>query len=408
MAAAEIHVTFFQTPAPPTDDRLFETDVLDVLKQQGALLLRNRESSTITSEKIQQHFSVLLNVTNFTQHIDLSVGEKEIDAKGLLKELQTFFPQFVWIDVRTEPVKYGRRNYYFSFIPLEVKTEGFPLGMNLQESLCQQFPESKNVIETATQLIRQRILEKHLILEEHPKTIDAQNDDSHSHYTMIENQIKKQEQAMEPNEQVPLQPNEPTGQMDSRLLQVQEEVKREKYAKERFKAANEKLEVLLDKLELSMIHYGLSNFSQRTVEEDERWDKRIKIDLREYTYLLQKAKYLEQMWRINENLVNKSEKMTVTETSLIYEREQVNQIKASISPEDIYFVIYECQVIEGRVKIHEKPWFRKPYVKLMKLDYDNLVSKAAYFDLLQGESYVLKKTLRQRQPKTASTVEEDG
>lgn len=406
MAAPEIHVTFFQTPAPPADECLFETDILDALKQQGALLLRNRKSGAITPEKIQQHFSVLLNVTNFTQHIELSVGEKEVDAKGLLKELQTFFPQFVWIDVRTEPVKYGRRNYYFSFIPLEVKSEGFPLGMNLQESLYQQFPESKNVVATATQLIQQRIIKNHLIQEEHVETVEEQKNDSH--YTMIENQIKKQEQAMETNEKVPLPPNETNGQMDSRLLQVQEEVKREKYAKERFKAANEKLEVLLDKLELSMIHYGLSNFPQRTVEEDERWDKRIKIDLREYTYLLQKAKYLEQMWRINDNLVNKSEKMTVTETSLVYEREQVNQIKASISPEDIYFVIYECQVIEGRVKIHEKPWFRKPYVKLMKLDYDNLVSKAAYFDLLQGESYVLKKTLRQRQPKTASTVEEDG
>lgn len=46
---------------------------------------------------------------------------------------------------------------------------------------------------------------------------------------------------------------------------------------------------------------------------------------------------------------------------------------------------------ESRVKLYERPWFRKPYARIMKMDYDNLLRKAAYFDLLQSESYLLEK-----------------
>lgn len=410
MATTEISLTFYPIPAPKTEELLFETDVLTAIKEIGANLLRNKDNTSITQEKIVQHFKALLNVTNLTHHMALCYGQKEIDHQKMLKELQIFFPQMVWIRIETEPIKYGRRMYYFSFIPLNIKAEGFPFGTNFQESLQQQFPESKNLPETVARLIQQRIEANQLAKMPIKEEILSPKQDK-SLYKMIENQIQKQEPESEAEfsilEEDSASIEESSPSTNHQLLQVQEEVKREKYAKERMKMANEQLELLLDKLELSMIHYGVSAFNQRTEEDDERWDKRIKIDLREYTYLLQKAKYLEQMWRINDHLVNKSEKMTVTETSLIYEREQVNQIKTSIAPEDMYFVIYECQVIESRVKIHEKPWFKKPYVKLMKLDYDNLVSKAAYFDLLQGESYVLRKMTKHRQPRTAD-LKEDG
>ncbi|OJG69663.1 hypothetical protein RV10_GL000742 [Enterococcus pallens] len=86
----------------------------------------------------------------------------------------------------------------------------------------------------------------------------------------------------------------------------------------------------------------------------------------------------------------------------------MKQIKANLSTRDIHFVLYECQVIESRAKVHARPWFRKPYVKLMKMDYDNLLSKAAYFDLLQGESSVLERIVREHKDISTEDAQEAG
>ncbi|OJG66613.1 hypothetical protein RV10_GL001424 [Enterococcus pallens] len=44
----------------------------------------------------------------------------------------------------------------------------------------------------------------------------------------------------------------------------------------------------------------------------------------------------------------------------------------------------------------------------MKMDYDNLLGKAAYFDLLQGESSVLEKMVREHQDPPVKDAEEAG
>ena len=86
----------------------------------------------------------------------------------------------------------------------------------------------------------------------------------------------------------------------------------------------------------------------------------------------------------------------------------MNEIKDNFSTRDIHFVLYECQVIESRARVHARPWFRKPYVKLMKMDYDNLLSKAAYFDLLQGESALLEQMVREHKDVPAKDIQEAG
>lgn len=190
---------------------------------------------------------------------------------------------------------------------------------------------------------------------------------------------------------------------------VQEEnVRQESQSKARLRAVNQKLEMVIEKLELSMLYSGVQYFDRSQPKEESDWDKRLTISLREYTYLLQKARFLEQMWHLNGELVNKTEKMTVTGDKLVYERDQVKQIKANLSARDIHFVLYECQVIESRAKVHARPWFRKPYVKLMKMDYDNLLNKAAYFDLLQGESATLEKIVREHKDAPVKDAQEVG
>ncbi|WP_371089230.1 hypothetical protein [Enterococcus sp. HMSC066C04] len=169
---------------------------------------------------------------------------------------------------------------------------------------------------------------------------------------------------------------------------------------------NQQLERTIEKLEQSMLYSGIRYFQQE-VKEEEDWDKQLTISLREYTYLMQKAKFLEQIWQLNGELVDKTEKMTVNGSQLIYERNQVKKIQDTFTSQDIHYVLYECQLIESRVKVRPRPWFRKPYVKLMKMDYNNLLSKASYFDLLQGESGVLERNLKHsREATTVKDAEE--
>ncbi|WP_071879715.1 hypothetical protein, partial [Enterococcus pallens] len=268
-----------------------------------------------------------------------------LNWKALWQSLHQFFPQFAWIKAQTEEPKYGRQVYRFDFIPLVYRETGFPFAIHLEDSLKQQFPmNTENNLEQAEQLLLE-------MAEQH-----------------FSEGIVQEKQNGEPSPSKPIikQTQESTVPVDP--IQ-KEEVRQESQSKARLRAVNQKLEMVIEKLELSMLYSGIQYFDQKSSEEND-WDKRIKISLREYTYLLQKARFLEQMWHLNGELINKTEKMTVTGNKLVYERDQVKQIKANLSARDIHFVLYECQVIESRAKVHARPWFRKPYVKLMKMDYD--------------------------------------
>ena len=363
-------LALYPTPAPKMDVVLKNIELLLAIEQSCEYLYAPEGSLTESQrEKIRTHFQQLFQWMNGSYHVELLLETEEFDWQGFWQAIHQFFPQFAWLKAQTEEPKYGRHVYRFDFVPLVFRNAGFPFAVQLEESVAQQFGlEPKTALERAEQLLQE----------------------------LAEQQIRKKVKEDQVQE------------ADLSIDRIQEtDSKQEKQSKARLRAVNQKLEMVIEKLELSMLYSGIKYFNQEHKEESD-WDKQIKISLREYTYLLQKAKFLEQMWQLNGELVNKTEKMTVTGNKLVYERDQVKQIKANFSARDIHFVIYECQVIESRAKVHARPWFRKPYVKLMKMDYDNLLGKAAYFDLLQGESSVLEKIMREHQDSPAKDAEEVG
>nr|WP_242704359.1 hypothetical protein [Enterococcus sp. 665A] len=334
-------------------------------------------------EKIYQHFEQLFRLMNSSYHLELLLVPGTLNWKAFWQALHQFFPQFAWLKAQTEEPKYGRQVYRFDFVPLVFRETGFPFAIHLEDSLNQQFPTAtENTLERAEQLLLE-LAEQHFsegIVQE--KLLENEK--------LLEHPEKKIQNSAVPIDRV-----------------QKEEVRQESQSKARLRAVNQKLELVIEKLELSMLYSGIQYFDQKSTEESD-WDRRIKISLREYTYLLQKARFLEQMWHLNGELINKSEKMTVTGNKLVYERDQVKQIKANLSARDIHFVLYECQVIESRAKIHARPWFRKPFVKLMKMDYENLLSKAAYFDLLQGENSLMERMVREQQDAPVKEAQEVG
>nr|WP_242704513.1 hypothetical protein [Enterococcus sp. 665A] len=335
-------------------------------------------------EKIYQYFEQLFRLMNSSYHVELLLVPGTLNWKAFWQALHQFFPQFAWLKAQTEEPKYGRQVYRFDFVPLVFREEGFPFAIQLEDSLNQQFPTTnENSMGRAEQLLLE-LAEQHFsegIVQEEKRAEES----------ISTNQATEQPQeSMVPADRI-----------------QKEDVRQESQSKARLRAVNQKLELVIEKLELSMLYSGIQYFDQKSTEESD-WDRRIRISLREYTYLLQKARFLEQMWHLNGELINKSEKMTVTGNKLVYERDQVKQIKANLSARDIHFVLYECQVIESRAKVHARPWFRKPFVKLMKMDYDNLLSKAAYFDLLQGENSLIERMVREQQDTSVEEAQEVG
>lgn len=381
-------LALYPTPAPAMQEELISQELLEEIERACEYLYAPH--GTLNEEqrkKIYQHFEQLFRLMNSSYHVELLLPIGSFDWSSFWQSLHQFFPQFAWLKAQTEEPKYGKQVYRFDFIPLVFREEGFPFAIHLENSLTQQFPLSaEEALERAEQLLLE-LAGQHW-LEEFPKV------DKEVPKKTTKTSIKQaEEQAKEAEVSV------------NRVQQ--EDVKLESQSKARLRAVNQKLEMVIEKLELSMLYSGIQYFDRESKEESD-WDKRIKISLREYTYLLQKARFLEQMWHLNGELVNKTEKMTVTGNKLVYERDQVKQIKANLSARDIHFVLYECQVIESRAKVHARSWFRKPYVKLMKMDYDNLLSKAAYFDLLQGESALLERMVREQKDTPIREAQEVG
>nr|WP_034694150.1 hypothetical protein [Enterococcus pallens] len=387
MKQAQNQLALYPTPAPTMQEELVSQPLLEEIERACEYLYAPHGTlNEDQRKKIYQHFEQLFRLMNSSYHVELLLPTGYFDWLSFWQSLHQFFPQFAWIKAQTEEPKYGRRIYRFDFIPLTFREVGFPFAIHLEESLTQQFPLSaEEALERAEQLLLE-LAGQHLS-DVPPKSKEAPEKVETIPVTEVAEQVKEAEVSV------------------NRVQQ--EEVKQESQSKARLRAVNQKLEMVIEKLELSMLYSGIQYFNQESKEESD-WDKRIKISLREYTYLLQKARFLEQMWNLNGELVNKTEKMTVTGNKLVYERDQVKQIKANLSARDIHFVLYECQVIESRAKVHARPWFRKPYVKLMKMDYDNLLSKAAYFDLLQGESALLERMVREQKDAPIKEAQEVG
>ncbi|MEO1768831.1 hypothetical protein JZO67_000770 [Enterococcus sp. 665A] len=374
-------LALYPTPAPTMQEELMTQPLLEEIERACEYLYAPH--GTLSEEqrkKIYQHFEQLFRLMNSSYHIELLMVPGTLNLTAFWQSLHQFFPQFAWLKGQTEEPKYGRQVYRFDFVPLVFRESGFPFAIHLEDSLMQQFPAAADgALERAEQLLLE-LAEQHFsegIVKE-PRV------------TSVEETKKTAQESAVSVDRV-----------------QKEEVKQESQSKARLRAVNQKLELVIEKLELSMLYSGIQYFDQESKEESD-WDRRIKISLREYTYLLQKARFLEQMWHLNGELVNKTEKMTVTGNKLVYERDQVKQIKDNLSARDIHFVLYECQVIESRAKVHARPWFRKPYVKLMKMDYDNLLSKSAYFDLLQGESALLERMVREQRDTPVKEAQEVG
>lgn len=358
-------VDIYQAAAPAVGERLFDDDMLrDIYYICEEIFQKRNKRIPYPQKDVEEYFEEFHTIISFFKHVEITLDFVDLDWSALLDELIHTFPQIAWIGGSKEKED-KRVVYYIDFVPIAYRETGFPFMVNLLESLNQQL-------------------------------FDDENDALESFEGEIERLVSKFIKPLQDNSTIPIEKTEVSHYEDddidnaNYLLKIEEAVSRERYAKERMRLANKKLEVVIDQMERQNLSRAMKELSQSSSDENENWDRILKVDLREYSQLLQKAKFLEQSWLMNKELVTKSEKMTISDNQLTYEREQVRSFKDSVSTNEIYLILDECKLIESRVKIKKKSWFRQPHVRIMKMDYDSILNKAAYFDLIQGENYLLE------------------
>lgn len=393
-----IQLAIYPTPAPHTGEVFLEVPIFDAVEEAcryvyAAKGVLKEEQRTV----IREHFEQLFELMDSHYHLELWV-ENELLVKEFWEELHQFFPQMAWTKSQMELKEYGRRVYRFEFIPFVLREKEFPFAVHLEDSLAQQFGLSREEALKQAEGLIQELASRSLInsFDSWKEPIDKKAVNMNEADSVKKNDEKKPVPLFDH----PPKKNERKAEVKTKRKSDVPATQQNEKSFRRLQLLNKQLEMTIEKLEQSMLYSGITYFDH-DAEEEVDWDKQLTISLREYTYLMQKAKFLEQVWQVNGELVNKTEKMIVNGTQLIYERNQVKKIKDNLTSQDIHFVMYECQLIESRVKVRPRPWFRKPYVKLMKMDYTNLLSKAAYFDLLQGESGVLERGLKRQRESEA-------
>lgn len=386
VAYQNIAVDVYQAASPAVGVKLFDDDMLrDIYYICEKIFQKRKPGVPYPKQEIEEYFEEFHTIISFFKHIEITLDFVDLDWERFSEELIRVFPQIAWIG-GTKEKEDNRVIYYFDFVPIAYREEDFPFVVNLAQSLEQQlFEPGGDVIAAFIKEIENRVLQFICPLSETASAMPGEVPLDAVDHSL--NAVSDAIDLFDPNENSP----------ETQLMLMTEALNREKYSKERMRLANQKLEVVIDQMERHSISRAMSELTKAHAQDNDNWDRILKIDLREYSQLIQKAKFLEQTWLINQELVTKSEKMTISESQLTYEREQVRSLKESVSTNEIYLILDECKLIESRVKIKKKLWFRQPSVRIMKMDYDSLLNKAAYFDLIQGENYLLERMVRSGQ-----------
>lgn len=340
------------------------------------------------------------------KHVEIQFFNAQLNWDVLLEELEELFPQFVWTKL-VEEVDGAFNTYFCELVPVSFSSEEETIQFTVSASL-EQMAYSKG--ESVSSILEKRLLSIFQEEEELPLSGETLSfpvevsieETPEEEISEIEQWFLDEEEAEEEDSNLErIEEAEVTALArteESEVLFLKESLKREKASKERVRVAKEKLEYELLAIENSLLVSGLKRFKkhQKSTIDEEDWYKPVRIDLIQYDDLYKKAKFIEQSWRLNRQLVTITEKMTVTKDQWVYERARIEKIKNSVSEMDLQSMMEQCHLINERVKIRPGFLFFKPRVKLYRIDYEQLEKISAFFDIIQTENRLLESVIEQK------------
>ncbi|EOH96475.1 hypothetical protein UAY_02843 [Enterococcus moraviensis ATCC BAA-383] len=399
---------FFHQQAIPftTGAVLYQKDNTEEIVE-AAETLYERSTGDFLTFRENDELSRKVISSPIKKHVEIQFFHAQLNWDVLLEELEMLFPQFIWTKI-VEEVDGAFSTYFCELIPISFSSEEEPIQFVVSASL-EQMNYSKG--ESISSILEAKLLSIFQEEEEIPLSGETL---SFPVEVSIEETVEEEE-IEEPNDRFlenefsdkeifELEPLDKTEEMDvirseeSEVLFLKESLKREKASKERVRVAKEKLEYELLAIENSLLVSGLKRFKkhQKSSIDEEDWYKPVRIDLIQYDDLYKKAKFIEQSWRLNRQLVTITEKMTVTKDQWVYERARIEKIKNSVSEMDLQSMMEQCHLINERVKIRPGFLFFKPRVKLYQIDFEQLEKISAFFDIIQTENRLLESVIEQK------------
>lgn len=400
-------VFFHQQAIPSTSGTvLYQKDSTEEIVEACETLYERSTGDFLTFRENEEISRKVIS-SPIKKYVEIQFFQAQLNWDVLLEELEELFPQFVWTKL-VEEVDGIFSTYFCEFVPISFSSGEEPIQFTVSASL-EQMAYSKD--ESVSNILEAKLLS---IFQEEENVPFSAETLSFPVEVSIEATVEKKAVAIDSfldeeeikNEKITEIEPKPEAEImniarseESEVLFLKESLKREKASKERVRVAKEKLEYELLAIENSILVSGLKRFKkhQKTSIDEEDWYKPVRIDLIQYDDLYKKAKFIEQSWRLNRQLVTTTEKMTVTKDQWIYERARIEKIKNSVSEMDLRSMMEQCHLINERVKIRPGFLFLKPRVKLYQIDYEQLEKISAFFDIIQTENRLLESVIEQKE-----------
>ncbi|MGX7245457.1 hypothetical protein ACWOC1_11505 [Enterococcus quebecensis] len=398
-------VFFHQREIPfTTGTVLYQKDSVEEMVEACEALYERSTGDFLTFRESDELSRKVIS-SSIKKHVEIQFFHAQLNWDVLLEELEELFPQFVWTKI-VEEIDGSFSTYLCELIPVSFDSEEEPVQFSVLVSL-EQMGYSKD--KSVSSILEARLLSDFREEEELPlsgetlsfpveMSIEENVEEKNFKSPFFEDSEFEDEETLEPEPLEEVRSITPVRSEESEVLFLKESLKREKASKERVRVAKEKLEHELLAIENSLLVSGLKRFKkhQKSSIDEEDWYKPVRIDLIQYDDLYKKAKFIEQSWRLNRQLVTITEKMTFTKNQWVYERARIEKIKNSVSEMDLQSMMEQCHLINERVKIRPGFLFFKPRVKLYQIDYEQLEKISSFFDIIQTENRLLESVIEQK------------
>ena len=319
------------------------------------------------------------NLSEVTQFIQLLQEQIKIEEQDITIQKKR-------MDEAVKQVNYLREQTLAVTEEQESVKERLQLLTNQSEEIVKESQEYYAELKSHSQSQLNKATE---VLEEIQGLVQAKKsvDGYRKEYEQILNEVHEREKSIE--ERIKLVETTTIEKFKAKLLLTRDE-------KEQLEISQQKKELMIRDLEEKLARAESYLLEDIKVEKEAKRNgeyvknRKIKIALEEYDALYSKVKYLEHTWKVNQELVVRKEKLTITDSELRYEKEEIIQIKQTAKEVELFVIMDECRTINERVIIRKWPFIRPKAVLLTK-DYDALKEKSTYFDLIERENRSLER-----------------
>ncbi|MGY3777460.1 hypothetical protein [Isobaculum melis] len=139
----EVKIALFQHPSPKIGQVLYQSNQRDAFII-GSRKLLAKNYSPYQSEELLNLFEPIWAISSPVKHLEVTFDTAELDWQAVLQKMKQQYEQLIWLQIQVKKIEPNKTIYFFDFIPLARKCEGFPIEVNLTTSLTQELGKTEH------------------------------------------------------------------------------------------------------------------------------------------------------------------------------------------------------------------------------------------------------------------------